>query len=194
LIDNIAKILNDVIENDPTLQMELSQIPNVVIVINIIGIRNNIWLELNDGIISVPYDLPENYTEVKASLFTFISCVRNIMQDKALPSGININGDAAVVTKLLQVLHKSDIDIEQYLSGSIGDISAATIFGAINIGSKFISKAKSNTEENIKDFFEDEVMLIPNRDEFNSFSNDVANLRDAVERLEAKLNFLQEKE
>jgi ubiquinone biosynthesis protein UbiJ len=186
-MSNIAAILNDVIVNDPILKDELKNIPYTVIVINIIGIKHKISFQLKDGMLTEINDLPADYTEIKASPFTFLMCLSNLANGKSLPSGLNINGDVGVVTKIMKILGSTEIDWEQFLSTKVGDTSAGIIFTTLGSAKKFFHQFKSSNEENIKDFMQDEVLLIPTRTEFSLFQDDVSVLRDDVERLAVKI-------
>ena len=184
---NITAIVNDVIGNDPILKDELKNIPDTVIVINILGIKPKINLQLKEGVLIDINDLPDDYTEIKASPFTFLMCLSNLANGKPLPSGLNINGDVSVVTKILKILGSTEIDWEQFVSTKVGDTSAGIIFSTLGSAKKFFQQFKSSNEENIKDFVQDEILLIPTRVEFSSLQDNVAVLRDDVERLAVKI-------
>ena len=191
MIDNLVDIINNIIENDSTLYHELAGIKCSVVIIDIKGIKDEIWLQLKNGKVSVPNKLPEQYTKISASPFTFLAAISNVSKTNSLPAGININGDVAIVTKLMKVLSKTNIDWEQYLSTKIGDVAASVVFGGLSIGNKLRKKFCDSSEANVKDFLQDEVNIIPSRSEFREFQNDIAFLRDAVERLEVKVKHLE---
>ena len=191
MIDNLVDVINNIIENDPALQYELLNIKCSVVVIDITGIDVDIWFQVHNGKVSIPEKLPEYYTKISASPFTFLAAISNVSNTNSFPPGVNINGDVSIVTKLMKIFNKTNIDWEQYLSTKIGDVAASVVFGGISFGYKVRKKFCESSEENVKDFLQDEVNLIPNRNEFREFQNDIAFLRDAVERLEVKVKHLE---
>ena len=46
-------------------------------------------------------------------------------------------------------------------------------------------------QENIKEYLQEEIKLMPSKYEFNIFSKEVSKIRDDIERLEKKINEFQ---
>jgi len=92
-----------------------------------------------------------------------------------------------------QILSHIDIDWEEQLSRLVGDTPATFISKglctAINFGKSILDSIKRNTEE----YVHHEAKLCPTREDLELFYNDVATLRNDVDRLEAKLNLLKQK-
>ena len=83
-------------------------------------------------------------------------------------------------------------DIEEELSGFIGD-AAAHQLGEVARGlGKWGREASATMGANIREYLQEESGDLPTRIEVERFGNDVNELRDAVDRAEARLKRLLE--
>ena len=114
-------------------------------------------------------------------------------KDAMRQHNIQFSGDAHTGIAMQQILSHIDIDWEEQLSRVVGDTPATFISkglrSAMNLGKSIVDSIKRNTEE----YIHHEAKLCPTRDDLESFYNDVATLRNDVDRLEAKLNLLKQK-
>lgn len=104
---------------------------------------------------------------------------------------IQFSGDAHTGIAMQQILSHIDIDWEEQLSRIVGDTPATFISKAFrtafNIGKSLLSSIQRNAEE----YIHHEAKLCPKREHLESFYQNIATLRDDVDRLEAKLNILK---
>ena len=114
-------------------------------------------------------------------------------KDAMRQHNIKFSGDAHTGIAMQQILSHIDIDWEEQLSRLVGDTPATFISKglctAINFGKSILDSIKRNTEE----YVHHEAKLCPTREDLELFYNDVATLRNDVDRLEAKLNLLKQK-
>ena len=105
---------------------------------------------------------------------------------------LELTGDAHLADDFQQLLAYAKPDIEEELSGVVGD-AAAHRLGEIARGvSNWTRGATSTMGANIREYLQEESRDAPSRYEVDRFAGNVNTLRDDVDRLEARINNLQD--
>jgi ubiquinone biosynthesis protein UbiJ len=103
---------------------------------------------------------------------------------------LDLTGDAETARDFQQLLSFAKPDIEEELSGIVGDVTAHRL-GEIARGvSRWGRDARSTMGANIREYLQEESRDAPSRYEVDKFSSNVSTLRDDVDRVEARLNRL----
>ena len=105
---------------------------------------------------------------------------------------LELTGDPHLADDFQQLLEYAKPDIEEELSGVVGD-AAAHRLGEIARGvSNWTRSASSTMGANIREYLQEEGRDVPSRYEVDRFAGNVNTLRDDVDRLEARINRLQD--
>ena len=105
---------------------------------------------------------------------------------------LELAGDPLLAQKFQQLLEYAKPDLEEELSGVVGDVAAHRI-GEIARGvGKWTREAGATMGANIREYLQEESRDLPSRYEVERFATKVGELRDDVARLEARLNRLLE--
>ncbi len=105
---------------------------------------------------------------------------------------IVLSGDAHIADDFSRLLALAKPDIEEELSGVVGDV-AANRLGEIARGvTNWSREARSTMGANIREYLQEESRDVPSRYEVEKFADNVGRLRDDVARLEARINRLQD--
>ncbi|MDX1516773.1 MAG: SCP2 sterol-binding domain-containing protein [Woeseiaceae bacterium] len=100
-------------------------------------------------------------------------------------------GDVYKAQAFQRLLRYAKPDLEEELSGVIGD-SAAHGFGQFARGIRdWTRRATATMGENLRDYLQEESRDVPSRYEADRFARDVGKLRDDVERLAARIEKLR---
>lgn len=106
---------------------------------------------------------------------------------------IEIDGDTETGEILRDLLQKIDIDWEEHLSKLTGDILAHKIGHQVRKTIQFTQHSITTLEENIKEYLHEEVRYFPTSQQLEEFYQNIATLRDDVDRLEARINRILQK-
>jgi ubiquinone biosynthesis protein UbiJ len=105
---------------------------------------------------------------------------------------LDLTGDAETAGQFQQLLSLAKLDLEEELSGIVGDVAAHRL-GEIARGvSRWGRSARSTMGANIREYLQEESRDAPSRDEVDRFGAAVSTLRDDVDRIEARLNRLRD--
>ena len=158
------------------------QIKNTSHFFNVIMISNELNLHTNK----------ENFdVQISGSLISFTNLLRDNSSDALRDGSIGINGDVAVAQKFQKLFEMIKPDIEEELSHVVGDVMANNIVKFSKKTGVWMINTRDILQENIKEYLQEEIKLMPSKYEFNFFSREVSKIRDDIERLEKKINEFQ---
>jgi len=158
------------------------QIKNTSHFYNVIMISNELNLHTNK----------ENFdVQISGSLISFTNLLRDNSSDALRDGSIGINGDVAVAQKFQKLFELIKPDIEEELSHVVGDVMANNIVKFSKKTGVWMINTRDILQENIKEYLQEEIKLMPSKYEFNFFSKEVSKIRDDIERLEKKINEFQ---
>lgn len=115
-------------------------------------------------------------------------------------SGVNVMGDVGVLQQLQRILTELDLDWEQALgeatAGITGPANAELLthpLAQFLRGRGHWLRRQANTMPDwLRDYVTEEMRLLPSPHEITAFSQDVDDVRAAVDRLEARLRKLRQ--
>ena len=129
---------------------------------------------------------------ISGSLLTLARMAGESGMDALRDGSLELTGDAHAAERFQRLMAYVKPDLEEELSGVVGDIAAHRI-GDIARGIRdWTRDARSTMGANIREYLQEESRDLPSRYEVDRFAERVGTLRDDVERLEARLDRLQE--
>ena len=188
-----TKLLNKNIQKSTPARELCKQLSGKVIAVNVEHTPLKVFFFIENetlNLMSESKNEPE--LEISGSLITLASLTARSGDNAIRDGSLNLSGDARVADIFQKLLKYSKPDIEEEMSSIIGDVAANRV-GKISRGFiKWGKEARSTMEMNIREYLQEESRSIPSRYENDKFNEDINNLRDDVDRLEAKLNQMQE--
>jgi ubiquinone biosynthesis protein UbiJ len=100
---------------------------------------------------------------------------------------VELSGDALVAQDFQSLLRYGRPDIEEELSGVVGDVAAHGIGSFIRNVGEWGREATETMHQNVGEYLQEESRTVPTRDEVAEFQGQVDKLRDDVARFEARL-------
>jgi ubiquinone biosynthesis protein UbiJ len=104
---------------------------------------------------------------------------------------LDLNGDAETANQFQQLLSFAKPDIEEELSGIVGDVAANRLGELARGVGRWGKSARTTMGANIREYLQEESRDAPSRYEVDNFAADVNTLRDDVDRIEARIKRLQ---
>lgn len=106
---------------------------------------------------------------------------------------VHIEGDAEAVQSFSELLKAARPDLEEELSRVVGDVAAHQIGNAARSALGFARRAADTFARNLAEYLQEEGRDLPSRTEAEEFVAGVDALRDAADRLEARIALLEKK-
>lgn len=113
------------------------------------------------------------------------SKARSLFNDK-----IKLSGDTELGYEVKKLFDELDIDWEGHLAHFTGDVVAHQIGSLFRKGLAFGQHLSNSMGHNLSNFLHEELGLFPSAEELHDFFNDIDELAQDVERLQAHINQL----
>lgn len=111
--------------------------------------------------------------------------------EQAIREGsLELIGDAHKAQAFQRLLQYAQPDIEEELSGVIGDSAAHGLGQFVRGVRDWATQARSTMGDNIREYLQEESRDVPSRYEVERFARDVGKLRDDVDRIAARIDRL----
>lgn len=104
---------------------------------------------------------------------------------------VDLSGDAMLAERFRKLLRYGRPDMEEELSGLIGDVAAHGIGEFVRGIGAWSREAHRTMRQNVGEFLHEESRVVPSRYETDTFRQEVDRLRDDVDRFEARLKKLE---
>jgi len=114
-----------------------------------------------------------------------------LFDPNAILRNVRLSGDAEFAQVLSQVLQNLRPEPEEDLARFVGDAAAVRIVAMLRAIATQVREGSARLATTTADYFATENPLLAARDEAERFGRDVADLRDAVERLAKRLERLE---
>lgn len=104
---------------------------------------------------------------------------------------LELAGDAAVARDFQRLLRYGKPDVEEELSGLVGDVAAHEIGQLVRRLGRWGQEARDTMRQNLSEYLQEESRALPTRYEVEEFRERVEALRDDAARLDARLERLE---
>lgn len=189
-LNTLEKIINAYLSADPEIAAHLNQYAGKKIAVNLLDMGIYFTVAVEKGKIHLSELMPEHAPVVTISGRSFALLRLLINKGPVNDASIEIEGDVIFLQQLRDIFSAIDIDWDNLLAPYLGQVVARHLTNTVK---KAISVAKKNSillEKNIKLYVQEELKLFPSKEEVNDWYDQVARLRDDVERAEARIDRL----
>jgi ubiquinone biosynthesis protein UbiJ len=188
----VAKLLNrNIAESTPAREL-CSELSGTVVAIRVSDTALSAFFVVDDDALDV-LSMTEKDPDVviSGSLISLASMAGQAGAAAIRDGSLDLSGDAELAGQFQQLLSHAKPDIEEELSGIVGDVAAHRMGEFARGLGQWGREARSTMGANIREYLQEESRDAPSRYEVERFNTDVNKLRDDVERIEARLNRLQ---
>jgi ubiquinone biosynthesis accessory factor UbiJ len=156
------------------------------------GTPVTLFFRIADGRIAIDTrDTGEADATLTGSPISLLSLVGPGAEDRLRGSSIRIAGDAEVAQRFRDLLQHAQPDFEEELSRVVGDVVAHQVASIARGFFGWGRKAADSFSTNVAEYLQEEGRDVPSRVEVEEFLEAVDQLREATDRLDARLARLE---
>ena len=188
----VATILNRNIQETTPARELCDKLDGTVVAVRVRDTGLAAWFIIHDGMLELTMDHDgEPDVLISGSLLTLARMSGDAGLEALRDGSLELTGDAHKAERFQRLLGYAKPDVEEELSGIVGD-AAAHRLGQIARGlGEWGRNARETMGANIREYLQEESRDVPSRYEVERFTDEVGRLRDDVDRLEARINLLR---
>jgi ubiquinone biosynthesis protein UbiJ len=190
------KALNQYIQLDPASVAQFAGLADKVLLVEETRFQQSIYFVFNTtGCCLLPNYSGHVDVIVRGPVLSLIKLAQSSQNvPKSLfSSQVEIIGDTQLAQKIGTVFRHIEIDWEEYLSHVTGDVIAHQLGNFLRNFVNFNKNVAISWRKNLTEYIQEEQHYVPSRVEIEDFFKDVDQVREEVERLEARFLALQQK-
>ncbi len=189
----VARLLNRNIQDSTPARELCAALDNTVIAVRVRNTALSAYFCIDNEILAVVSDeAREPDVSITGSLLTLASMAGQAGDNAVRDGSLEMTGDAELAAQFQKLLALAKPDIEEELSNVVGDVAAHRLGGLARGIGRWGREARTTMGENIREYLQEESRDAPSRYEVDRFSTGVNEVRDAVDRLEARINRLKD--
>ncbi len=192
LTASLESALNRYLSLDPAALSRFASLEGRVIAIKIIGLNTTLSLFPSaDGfMIFTDFDGQVDATIIGTPVALAKMAVVSDPKELLFSGEIEIVGDTAVANQFNRILSQLDIDWEEVLAQNVGDIAAHKMANLFRDANHWFKRSTQSVCLDSGEYIQEEVHLSPSNAELRKFTQQVDEVREAADRLEAKIKIL----
>lgn len=150
-------------------------------------------IEFHEGGVRVlPPGTLEPEVSVRGSLATLMRLAWTVAQGQAgVPQGLSIEGDAELLQQFNRMLSQVGFDPEEFAARFLGDAAAHRLNQGLQALFGWGRRGAENLAADTAEFLREQTQDLARASEVEQWMNEVDDLRDGVERLDARLKQLE---
>lgn len=188
----IAALLNRNIQDSTPARALCTELSGTVVAVRVRDTALAAYFVIDD-VLDVATSSPKDPDVVITGSILTLAKMAGQSGEAAIRDGsLDLTGDAETAGQFQQLLSLAKLDMEEELSGIVGDVAAHRLGEFARGVSRWGRSARSTMGANIREYLQEESRDAPSRDEVDRFGAAVNTLRDDVDRIEARLNRLRD--
>lgn len=192
---SIETAFNQYLSLDPQALTRFSSLEGKIIALEIKGLNKTLCLfpSAEGFMILTDFDGESDVTISGTPLALAKMGIAADPKDLLFSGEIIIKGDTAVANRFNRLLSQLDIDWEEILAQNIGDIAAHKLGNLFQNANQWFKRSTNSVVLDSGEYIQEEVSLSPSKAELHQYTNKVDELREATDRLAAKIQIIKNK-
>ncbi|WP_275098815.1 ubiquinone biosynthesis accessory factor UbiJ [Sedimenticola hydrogenitrophicus] len=189
----LEQALNQYLKLDPAAAAEMARLHGKVLAFELAGLGQILYLIPTPSGVQVlaRYEDEPDCTLRGAPLALARMGNPQTSSDQLFSGEVRISGDTELAHRFGKILGGMAIDWEAQLARYTGSLVAEDVAGVMRDLSGWGRRALGTLELDLRELLQKELRILPERTEVEQFLSDVDELRDGIERLEARLTLLK---
>lgn len=189
----VANVLNRNIRETTPARELCNKLDGTVVAVRVSNTALVTWFIVGDGALEMTteFEGPPDVV-ISGSLFTLARMAGESGIGALRDGSLELTGDAHTAERFQRLLAFARPDIEEELSGVVGDVAAHRVGEVVRGIGNWGRQTRATMGANIREYLQEESRDAPSRFEVDRFGDAVGTLRDDVDRLEARVRRLRD--
>lgn len=187
LLRPIAGMINRQVQAKTPARELCEELNGKVIAVRVRDTGLAMYFAVNEDGLTLSLDGPEPDLAITGTLFSLAGLAASGGEGALRDGSFEIAGDVYTAQAFQKLMSFGRPDLEEELSGLVGDVAAHGIGDAARSFGRWVSEARGTMRQNMSEYLQEESQAVPSRYEVDRFRKRVNTLRDDVDRLEARL-------
>jgi len=193
VIESLQQLINKALAMDEETLNALEQLSGKIIMIEILNTDLQFYLMPTTGGIKVSIGIEEEpHVRVRSHPGSFVAMLLARKGNTSMPGDMEIIGDIHLIQEFQNIMFEFDPDWEEPVSRLLGDTLTHKLGRFINKLTHFSVETSHNLMMDISEYLRFEKKIIPDATEIDDFNKEVDDIRSATDRLEKRLEKLEE--
>lgn len=193
VLQPVASVLNRNIRETTPARELCDKLDGAVVAVRVRGTGLATWFVIDDGELRLTTDYAdEPDVVISGSLLTLARMSGDAGLEALRNGSLELTGDTHKAERFQRLLALARPDVEEELSGVIGDAAAHRLGEVARSIAAWGRDARATMGANVREYLQEERRDVPSRYEVERFGAEVDTLRDDVDRLEARIARLQD--
>ncbi len=188
----LEKIVNRALRYDPATQLKLRRLAGQTIQLESNRPRMHCFISVDENFIRIQaHNENEPDAKISGDFTDFIKMGRS--QHSFADSSIHVSGKSGLLNELQDILSQLDIDWEEAIIEITGIVPGHFIAETLRKGFAGLVATHKKFESQLPIYLKEELRVIPDDQELNSFYQSVDKLKSDLNRFEARLHKYKQK-
>ncbi len=191
LLRPIAGMINRQVQAKTPAQELCRELDGKVVAIRVRDTALAMYFAIDADGLTMSLDGPEPDLAITGTLFSLASLAASGGEGALRDGSFEVAGDVYTAQAFQKLMSYGRPDLEEELSGLVGDVAAHGIGDAARSFGRWMTEARGTMRQNVSEYLQEESQAVPSRYEVDRFRKRVNTLRDDVDRVEARLRRLE---
>ena len=187
LLRPIAGMINRQVQAKTPARELCEELNGKVIAVRVRDTGLAMYFAVDEDGLTLSLDGPEPDLAITGTLLSLAGLAASGGEGALRDGSFEIAGDVYTAQAFQKLMSYGRPDLEEELSGLVGDVAAHGIGDAARSFGRWVSEARGTMRQNMSEYLQEESQAVPSRYEVDRFRKRVNTLRDDVDRLEARL-------
>ena len=191
----LEQAMNQYLKLDPAANMQMAQLHGKVIAFELAGLGQTLYMIPGPAGVQIlsRYEDEPDCTLHGTPLALARMGNQKTSSDQLFSGDVMISGDTELGHRFGKILGGMSIDWEAQLAHYTGTLVAGDVAGAFRDVAGWGRRSLDTLELDIQELLQKELKILPEREEIEQFLSEVDQVRDGIERLEARTTLLLQK-
>jgi len=192
----IETSLNRYLQLDPEALSRFSALEGKIIALEIRGVNQTMFLFPSpDGfMVLADFDETADATISGTPIALAKLGLADDPRDQLFNGEVEITGDTRLANQFSLLFSQLNIDWEELLAQNVGDITAHKIGNVVRDMGQWVKRSTQSVNLDAGEYLQEEIQLSPANAELRHFIDKVDEVREAADRLAARINLIKNKQ